>query len=73
MTAGIEMQTVFGNPSKHGSSFWDKVVSAGKRVLTGESMFMTTFTNTRSSGREVVAFGAPYAGKILRCISMNWS
>lgn len=65
MTDGIDMQTVFGNPSKKGGSFWDKVVSAGKRVLTGESMFMTTFSNTRSSGREVVAFGAPYAGKIL--------
>ncbi len=65
MTAGIEMQTVFGDPSKKGGGFWDKVVSAGKRVLTGESLFMTTFSNTRSNQREVVAFGAPYAGKIL--------
>jgi uncharacterized protein (TIGR00266 family) len=65
MTPGIAMQTVFGDPSKKGSGFWDKVVSAGKRVLTGESLFMTTFSNSRSQGREVVAFGAPYAGKIL--------
>ncbi len=65
MTGGIEMQTVFGDPSKKGGGFWDKVMSAGKRVLTGESLFMTTFTNSRSQQREVVAFGAPYAGKIL--------
>lgn len=65
MSSGIEMQTVFGDPSKSGGGFWDKVVTAGKRVLTGESLFMTTFTNSRSSGREVVAFGAPYPGHIL--------
>ena len=65
MTDGIEMQTVFGDPSKKGAGFWDKVVTAGKRALTGESLFMTTFTNSKSSQREVVAFGAPYSGKIL--------
>lgn len=65
MTGGIEMQTVFGDPSKKSGGFWDKIVSAGKRVLTGESLFMTTFANTKSNAREVVAFGAPYAGKIL--------
>ena len=63
MTAGIEMQTVFGDPSSTGG-FWNKVVSAGKRVLTGESLFMTTFTNTRSQGREHIAFAAPYMGRI---------
>ena len=46
------------------SGFWNKVVSAGKRVLTGESLFMTTFTNTRSQGREHIAFAAPYMGRI---------
>ena len=55
MTPGIEMQTVFGDPSSSGG-FWNKVVSAGKRVLTGESLFMTTFTNLRSQGREHIAF-----------------
>jgi uncharacterized protein (TIGR00266 family) len=65
MTRGVEMQTVFGNPSKDGGGFWDKVMSAGKRALTGESLFMTTFTNSRGNGREIAAFGAPYAGKIL--------
>jgi uncharacterized protein (TIGR00266 family) len=64
MTSGIEMQTVFGDPSQKGGGFWSKVVSAGKRVLTGESLFMTTFTNTRGSGKECVAFAAPYMGRI---------
>jgi uncharacterized protein (TIGR00266 family) len=63
MTAGIQMETVFGDPNQHGSSFWNKVKSAGKRVLTGESMFMTIFTNT-AGRRETVAFGAPYPGRI---------
>lgn len=58
MTSGIEMQTVFGDPSSSGG-FWNKVVSAGKRVMTGESLFMTTFTNTRPQGREHIAFAAP--------------
>ena len=64
MTDGIKMETVFGTPGKEGQSFWNKVLSAGKRVLTGESLFMTTFTN-QSNRREKVAFGAPYPGKIV--------
>ncbi len=63
MTAGIDMQTVFGDPSSSGG-FWSKVVSAGKRVLTGESLFMTTFTNSRGNGQERIAFAAPYMGHI---------
>lgn len=65
MTAGIQMETVFGDPSQQQQQgFWSKVASAGKRALTGESLFMTTFSNT-AAGREVVAFAAPYPGKIL--------
>lgn len=64
MSAGIEMQTVFGDPSAQQGGFWSKVVSAGKRVLTGESMFMTTFTNNLGRGKEYVAFAAPYMGRI---------
>src|SRR6187402_4003883 len=45
MTAGIKMDTVFGDPSKQGQGLFDKVLSAGKRMLTGESLFMTTFSN----------------------------
>ncbi|XZE43448.1 TIGR00266 family protein [Pirellulaceae bacterium SH467] len=63
MTSGIEMQTVFGDPSSSGG-FWNKVVSAGKRVLTGESLFMTTFTNNNPRGREHIAFAAPTIGRI---------
>ncbi len=63
MTAGIQMETVFGDPNQHGTGFWNKIKSAGKRVLTGESMFMTTFTNS-AARRETVAFGAPYPGRI---------
>jgi len=63
MTSGIEMQTVFGDPSSSGG-FWSKVVSAGKRVLTGESLFMTTFTNTNPTKREHIAFAAPTIGRI---------
>lgn len=64
MTAGIQMQTVFGDPSQKDQGFFAKVMTAGKRMLTGESMFMTTFT-AQSTRRETVAFAAPYPGKIL--------
>lgn len=63
MTAGIQMETVFGDPSRKGDNFWGKMMSAGKRVLTGESLFMTVFSNV-SQKRETVAFGAPYPGRI---------
>jgi uncharacterized protein (TIGR00266 family) len=64
MSPAITMQTVFGDPSKQQTSLMDKFLSAGKRVLTGESLFMTTFTNS-GSGRQAVAFAAPYPGKVL--------
>lgn len=63
MSAGIQMETMFGDPSNKGG-FWSKVVTAGKRALTGESLFITTFANG-SGQREHVAFAAPYPGKIL--------
>ena len=63
MSAGIEMQTLFGDPGgKQG--FFGKVLTAGKRVLTGESMFITTFSNI-SGTLEQVAFASPYPGKIV--------
>ena len=65
MTPGIEMATVFGDPSaQQQGGFFGKVMTAGKRMLTGESLFMTTFTAT-GSGREQVAFASPYPGKII--------
>src|SRR5439155_24715164 len=48
--------------------FRSKVLSAGKRVLTGESLFMTTFTNSIANKREVVAFASPYPGKIVNVV-----
>jgi uncharacterized protein (TIGR00266 family) len=65
MTTGIQMTTIFGDGSgKGGSSFMDKLLGAGKRVLTGESLFMTEFVN-RGVGKQHVAFAAPYPGKII--------
>ena len=66
MTAGVQMQTVFGDPSQQNQGFMGKVLGAGKRLLTGESLFMTTFTANLSAGRkETVAFASPYPGKII--------
>lgn len=64
MDENIEMATVFGDGSDRSGGFFDKLVSAGRRVLTGESLFMTTFTN-RAHGKQRVTFAAPYAGKIV--------
>jgi uncharacterized protein (TIGR00266 family) len=64
MTDGIQMETVLGDPSDQKSGFLGKALSAGKRVLTGESLFMTTFTN-QGHVRAVVGFGSPYPGKMI--------
>lgn len=64
MEEGIEMQTVFGDGSQQSGGFLSSLVGAGKRLLTGESLFMTIFLN-RGAGKKRVAFGAPYPGKIV--------
>ncbi|QDT01714.1 hypothetical protein K227x_00810 [Rubripirellula lacrimiformis] len=64
MAAGIEMNTVLGDPSKQDTGFLGKAISAGKRVLTGESLFMTTFTNM-GGNQAKVAFGSPYPGRMI--------
>lgn len=64
MDDGIEMATVFGDGSDRASGFFDKLMTAGKRMLTGESLFITTFTNT-VQGKQKATFAAPYAGKIV--------
>ncbi|MBN1344864.1 MAG: TIGR00266 family protein [Phycisphaerae bacterium] len=64
MTSGIQMETIFGDASQPETGLLGKLMSAGKRVLTGESLFMTAFTAT-GSARDKVAFGAPYPGKIV--------
>ena len=64
MSMGIKMETVFGDPSAQQTGFLGKLASAGKRLVTGESLFMTTFTAT-GRARESIAFAAPYPGKII--------
>src|SRR5512147_3027692 len=64
METGIEMETIFGDGSQQSSGFLGSIMSAGKRLLTGESLFMTVFVN-HGQGKRRVAFGAPYPGKII--------
>src|SRR5215203_3566795 len=64
MDDGIEMETIFGDGSQANSGIMGALMGAGKRLLTGESMFMTVFQN-RGMGKKKVAFGAPYPGKII--------
>ena len=65
MTPGIEMETVFGDGSgQQRAGVVGALLGAGKRLITGESLFMTVFSN-QGSGKQQVAFAAPYPGKIL--------
>ncbi len=64
MEDNIEMSTVFGDGSTKTGGIFGKLMTAGKRVLTGENLFMTTFTNAGHQPQRV-AFAAPYAGKII--------
>jgi uncharacterized protein (TIGR00266 family) len=64
MTQGVQMETQMGDGSKPNAGFMDKLMQVGKRVLTGESLFMTAFT-ARGAARDKVAFAAPYPGKIV--------
>ena len=64
MEDGIEMETIFGDGSQQTSGFLGALMGAGKRLLVGESLFMTVFQN-QGQGKKKVAFGAPYPGKII--------
>jgi uncharacterized protein (TIGR00266 family) len=64
MDNGIEMETIFGDGGNSSKGLLGKLMGAGKRVLTGESLFMTVFTN-KGSGKKQVSFAAPYPGKII--------
>ncbi len=64
MDDGIAMETVFGDGSAKSSGLMGALLGAGKRLLTGESLFMTVFQN-QSAKKRIVAFGAPYPGKII--------
>src|SRR3989449_3098475 len=64
MEDGISMETVFGDGSAQQRSFVDALMGAGKRLLIGESLFMTIFMNT-AHDKKRVSFAAPYPGKIV--------
>lgn len=65
----IKMETIFGDGSSNSGGLMGKLFSAGKRLLTGENLFMTTYTNI-GSGKKRATFASPYPGKI---IPMNLS
>jgi uncharacterized protein (TIGR00266 family) len=66
MDPAIQMETIFGDGShkSQGEGLFGKMLSAGKRVLTGESLFMTVFSNG-GGARQKVAFASPYPGRII--------
>ena len=64
MEDGVQMQTIFGDGSVQQKGILGKLWSAGKRVLTGESLFMTAYSNM-SHGKKKVTFASPYPGKII--------
>ena len=65
MDPGITMDSVFGDGSaQQGGGFFGKLLGAGKRLITGESLFTTVYTN-QAAAKQRVAFAAPYPGKIL--------
>jgi uncharacterized protein (TIGR00266 family) len=65
MEEDITFEAKMGDGSNPQAGLMDKLMSAGRRVLTGESLFLTHFTNGATSGKRRVAFAAPYPGKIL--------
>ncbi|PKO83230.1 MAG: TIGR00266 family protein [Betaproteobacteria bacterium HGW-Betaproteobacteria-11] len=64
MEDGIQMDTIFGDGSARHSGLLGSLLGAGKRLITGESLFTTVFVN-KSQGKKKVAFAAPYTGKII--------
>ncbi|NWG39312.1 MAG: AIM24 family protein, partial [Hydrogenophilaceae bacterium] len=64
MDADIDMDTIFGDGSEQQGGFFGKLMGAGKRLVTGESLFTTVYQN-KGNGKRRVAFAAPYPGRIL--------
>ncbi|MDR2122009.1 MAG: TIGR00266 family protein [Flavobacteriaceae bacterium] len=64
MESDIQMQTLFGDGSNSSNGLLGKLMNAGKRLLVGENLFMTAFTNT-GQGKKHVSFASPYPGKII--------
>jgi uncharacterized protein (TIGR00266 family) len=65
MESGITYETKMGDGSKVNAGLFDQLIGIGQRVLTGESLFMTHFTNSASGGKRHVSFAAPYPGKVV--------
>ncbi len=65
MEDDIEMKTIIGDGTKKKSGIFGKLISAGKRYLAGEGIFITTFTHVGDEGKRKVSFSAPYPGKII--------
>ncbi|MBX8489523.1 TIGR00266 family protein [Pseudomonas cichorii] len=63
-TCDVQMETIFGDGSSQSSGLLGSLLGAGKRMLTGESLFTTVFSQ-QGSGKGRVAFAAPYPGTIL--------
>ena len=70
MEDGIDFATRMGDGSNPSAGLFDKLLAAGSRVITGESLFLTHFTN-KSWGKKRVAFSAPYPGTIIPLNLMN--
>tara|TARA_R110002012_G_scaffold319389_2_gene539733 strand:+ start:119390 stop:120190 length:801 start_codon:yes stop_codon:yes gene_type:complete len=64
MDDGIQMETIFGDGSAKNKGLMGSILGAGKRILTGESLFMTAFYNNLV-GKKRISFASPYPGKIL--------
>lgn len=64
MDDGIKMETIFGDGSQKDMGFFGKILGAGKRILTGENLFMTAFYNN-VTGKRNGSFASPYPGKII--------
>src|SRR5262245_32979776 len=65
MEDDIEFTAKMGDGSQPNQGFFGKMLSAGKRALTGESLFMTHFTHEGRKGKRHVGFAAPYPGKVI--------
>ncbi|MBP2833419.1 TIGR00266 family protein [Aquimarina sp. U1-2] len=72
MDDGIKMDTIFGDGSSNDKGVLGKIFGAGKRLLTGESLFMTAFYN-QVSGKKKISFASPYPGKIIPLDLTNYS
>jgi uncharacterized protein (TIGR00266 family) len=73
--SSVEMETVFGDGSYQSQSggFFDKLVGAGKRLITGEGLFTTVFTHVGRSGKARVGFAAPFPGTIIPLVLTQYS